>query len=403
MGCIFAFQISSALFPLIVLKQKKEISVQRFHPWIFSGAIDLIDDTITDGDFVKVVDSRQNFLAYGTFQERGSISVRLVSFNENETPNADFIINKLLIAFALRQQMGLITENNTICRLVHAEGDGLPGLIIDFYNYHFVVQAHSTFAYRNLETIAAAIQQHFGSKVKSIYSKSEETMHSSKAENSFLFGDANNCIAIENGIQYNIDWVTGQKTGFFIDQRENRTLLRSMSEGKRVLNTFSYSGGFSLSASFGGASEVVSLDSSQKALDLAAQNYELNKIKGGHKCIKADALDYVRSEEANGYDIVILDPPAFAKHQKARHNAIQAYKRLNVNALKGIKHNGYLMTFSCSQVIDKYLFQNTITAAAIEAGRNVKILSQMHQPACHPVSIFHNEGEYLKGLLLHVS
>ncbi len=391
------------MYPLIVLKPKKEFSVQRFHPWVFSGAIDLIDDQIKDGDFVQVVDAKHNFLGYGVFQERGSISVRLMSFDKNTVPDADFIQQRLFIAFALREQLGLISENNTICRLVHGEGDGLPGLIIDFYHHHFVIQAHSTYAYQHLEAIASAIHTHFGKGVKSIYSKSEETMHSAEAVDEFIFGSDPSCIALENGIKYNIDWITGQKTGFFIDQRENRSLLRSMSEGKRVLNTFSYSGGFSLSASYGGASEVVSLDSSQKALDLAEENYAINQVGGNHKCINADALDYVKSSEANGYDIVVLDPPAFAKHQKARHNAIQAYKRLNVNALKGIKHNGYLMTFSCSQVIDKYLFQNTITAAAIEAKRNVKILTQMHQPACHPINIFHPEGEYLKGLLLHVS
>lgn len=363
----------------------------------------MIDDQIKDGDFVQVVDTKHQFLGYGVFQERGSISVRLLSFNEKEVPDASFIHDRLLLSFALREQMGLITENNTICRLVHGEGDGLPGLIIDFYNYHFVIQAHSTYAYRNLDVIGSAIQAHFGKKVKSIYSKSEETMHSAEAKDEFIFGSDANCVALENGIKYNVDWITGQKTGFFIDQRENRSLLRSMSDGKRVLNTFSYSGGFSLSASFGGATEVVSLDSSQKALDLAEENYAINSVGGKHKCIQADALDYVKSSEANGYDIVILDPPAFAKHKSAKHNAIQAYKRLNVNALKGIKHNGYLMTFSCSQVIDKYLFQNTITAAAIESGRNVKILTQMHQPACHPINIFHPEGEYLKGLLLHVS
>lgn len=391
------------MYPLIVLKPKKEFSVQRFHPWVFSGAIDLIDDQIKDGDFVQVVDHKHNFLAYGVFQERGSISVRLMSFDQNTVPDTDFIQQRLYIAFALRQQMGLITDHNTICRLVHGEGDGLPGLIIDFYNHHFVIQAHSTYAYQHLNTISDAIHTHFGTRVKSIYSKSEETMHSAKATDEFLFGSDANCIALENGIKYNVDWVTGQKTGFFIDQRENRSLLRSMSEGKRVLNTFSYSGGFSLSSSFGGATEVVSLDSSEKALELAKENYAINSVSGEHRCIHADALDYVKSSEAKGYDIVILDPPAFAKHQKARHNAIQAYKRLNVNALKGIKHNGYLMTFSCSQVIDKYLFQNTITAAAIEAKRNVKIITQMHQPACHPINVFHPEGEYLKGLLLHVS
>lgn len=391
------------MYPLIVLKPKKEFSVQRFHPWVFSGAIDLIDDQIKDGDFVQVVDTKHNFLAYGVYQERGSISVRLMSFDQKVIPDSNYIQQRLFIAFTLRQQMGLIADNNNICRLVHGEGDGLPGLIVDFYNHHFVIQAHSTYAYKQLAVISEAIHTHFGKTVKSIYSKSEETMHSAEATDEFLFGDAENCVAVENGIKYNVDWVTGQKTGFFIDQRENRSLLRSMSEGKRVLNTFSYSGGFSLSASFGGAKEVVSLDSSQKALDLAEQNYALNAGLGKHKCIHADALDYVKSSEANGYDIVVLDPPAFAKHQKARHNAIQAYKRLNVNALKGIKHNGYLMTFSCSQVIDKYLFQNTITAAAIEAKRNVKIVTQMHQPACHPINVFHPEGEYLKGLLLHVS
>lgn len=388
------------MYKEVILKKNKEESILRRHPWIFSGAIDLIDEEIVDGDIVSIYDSRKRFLAIGHFQN-ATIAVRIVSFEEREI-NQKFFTQKLGDAIQLRRNLGLFSSDNSICRLVHGEGDGLPGLIIDFYENVAVVQCHSIGMYHSLSFINKALQKNIAD-LQAVYSKSSDTLHTKEiAQDSFLFGNTNvPHIATERGIRFSIDWITGQKTGFFVDQRENRTLLGNYANGKKVLNTFCYSGGFSLSALHAGAKEVHSLDSSKKAIELTDANIALNKFKGKHKSIVADAMEYLKNLD-NSYDIIILDPPAFAKHRDKRHQAIQGYKRLNEMAIKAIKPGGIIFTFSCSQVVDKYLFTNTVIAAAINSRRNIRILEQLHQPADHPINAFHPEGEYLKGLVIQV-
>jgi 23S rRNA (cytosine1962-C5)-methyltransferase len=388
------------MYKEVILKKNKEESILRRHPWIFSGAIDLIDEEIVDGDIVSIYDSRKRFLAIGHFQN-ATIAARIVSFEEREI-NQKFFTQKLGDAIQLRRNLGLFSSDNSICRLVHGEGDGLPGLIIDFYENVAVVQCHSIGMYHSLSFINKALQKNIAD-LQAVYSKSSDTLHTKEiAQDSFLFGNTNvPHIATERGIRFSIDWITGQKTGFFIDQRENRTLLGNYANGKKILNTFCYSGGFSLSALHAGAKEVHSLDSSKKAIDLTDANIALNKFKGKHKSIVADAMEYLKNLD-NSYDIIILDPPAFAKHRDKRHQAIQGYKRLNEMAIKAIKPGGIIFTFSCSQVVDKYLFTNTVIAAAINSRRNIRILEQLHQPADHPINAFHPEGEYLKGLVIQV-
>jgi 23S rRNA (cytosine1962-C5)-methyltransferase len=388
------------MYKEVILKKNKEESILRRHPWIFSGAIDLIDEEIVDGDIVSVYDSRKRFLAIGHFQN-ATIAVRIVSFEEREI-NQKFFTQKIGDAIQLRRNLGLFSSDNSICRLVHGEGDGLPGLIIDFYENVAVVQCHSIGMYHSLSFINKALQKNIAD-LQAVYSKSSDTLHTKEiAQDSFLFGNTNvPHIATERGIRFSIDWITGQKTGFFIDQRENRTLLGNYANGKKILNTFCYSGGFSLSALHSGAKEVHSLDSSKKAIELTDANIALNKFKGKHKSIVADAMEYLKNLD-NSYDIIILDPPAFAKHRDKRHQAIQGYKRLNEMAIKAIKPGGIIFTFSCSQVVDKYLFTNTVIAAAINSRRNIRILEQLHQPADHPINAFHPEGEYLKGLVIQV-
>jgi 23S rRNA (cytosine1962-C5)-methyltransferase len=388
------------MYKEVILKKNKEESILRRHPWIFSGAIDLIDEEIVDGDIVSIYDSRKRFLAIGHFQN-ATIAVRIVSFEEREI-NQKFFTQKLGDAIQLRRNLGLFSSDNSICRLVHGEGDGLPGLIIDFYENVAVVQCHSIGMYHSLSFINKALQKNIAD-LQAVYSKSSDTLHTKEiAQDSFLFGNTNvPHIATERGIRLSIDWITGQKTGFFVDQRENRTLLGNYANGKKILNTFCYSGGFSLSALHAGAKEVHSLDSSKKAIDLTDANIALNKFKGKHKSIVADAMEYLKNLD-NSYDIIILDPPAFAKHRDKRHQAIQGYKRLNEMAIKAIKPGGIIFTFSCSQVVDKYLFTNTVIAAAINSRRNIRILEQLHQPADHPINAFHPEGEYLKGLVIQV-
>jgi 23S rRNA (cytosine1962-C5)-methyltransferase len=388
------------MYKEVILKKNKEESILRRHPWIFSGAIDLIDEEIVDGDIVSVYDSRKRFLAIGHFQN-ATIAVRIVSFEEREI-NQKFYSQKIGDAIQLRRNLGLFSTDNSICRLVHGEGDGLPGLIIDFYENVAVVQCHSIGMYHSLSFINKALQKNIAD-LQAVYSKSSDTIHSKEiAQDSFLYGNTNvPHIATERGIRFSIDWITGQKTGFFVDQRENRTLLGNYAKGKKILNTFCYSGGFSLSALYSGAKEVHSLDSSKKAIDLTDANISLNKFKGKHKSIVADAMEYLKNID-NSYDIIVLDPPAFAKHRDKRHQAIQGYKRLNEMAIKAIKPGGIIFTFSCSQVVDKYLFTNTVIAAAINSRRNIRILEQLHQPADHPINAFHPEGEYLKGLVIQV-
>jgi 23S rRNA (cytosine1962-C5)-methyltransferase len=369
---------------------------------VFSGAIDLIDDEISDGDIVSVFDSKNRFLASGHFQN-ATIAVRILTFEELEL-NQIFYNNVLSEAIELRKTLGLFSKENTICRILHGEGDGLPGLIIDYYNGVAVIQCHSIGMYQSIEFISIALQTVFGKSLKAIYSKSSETLHNkSDIVDGYIYGTCKTPHkGKENGITFSIDWITGQKTGFFIDQRENRKLLSKYAQNKKILNTFCYSGGFSLFALKAGAKEVHSLDSSKKAIELTEQNVTLNKLEDNHVSIVADAMEFMKTVD-NSFDVIILDPPAFAKHRDKRHQAIQGYKRLNEMAIRSIRPGGIIFTFSCSQVVDKNLFTHTVIAAAISSGRKIRILEQLHQPADHPINAFHPEGEYLKGLVIQVS
>lgn len=391
-------------YPQLFLKSKKDQSVRRFHPWVFSGAIKHIEGSPAPGDVVAVHANKGQFLGLGHYSD-GSIAVRLFAFEEVE-PDVEFFIEKLQRAAGLREAIGLLNSTTTTCyRLVHGEGDGLPGLIVDIYGDTAVIQAHSIGMHNFRDALAEAIVQIFEGRIKQVYDKSNETLRKSggSSENGYLLGEGDGFATVkEHGHDFEINWITGQKTGFFIDQRENRQLLGQIAKDKVILNTFCYSGGFSIYALQQGAKEVHSLDSSQKALDLVTRNLEINKLQDSpHENIKADAIEHLK-ELPGAYDVIVLDPPAFAKHKSARHNAIQGYKRLNANAIRQIKPGGLIFTFSCSQAVDKSLFNHTITAAAIAEGRKVKILHQLHQPADHPVNIFHPEGEYLKGLVIRV-
>jgi 23S rRNA (cytosine1962-C5)-methyltransferase len=386
----------------IRIKKAKLASLERKHPWVFSGAIASSTEHIKEGEIVKVLTEKGDFLAIGHFQP-STIAVRVLSF-ENENIDLNFFIKRIQNAFDLRLKLNLLTNDNDIFRLIHGEGDSLPGLIVDFYNEVAVVQCHSFGMYQALELISNALQSVLKNELKAIYSKSSDTLNERyQPEDKYLFGECDvPHIALENGIKYNINWITGQKTGFFIDQRENRSLIRKYAKNKTVLNTFCYSGGFSLAAIQGGATIAHSLDSSKKAIELTEENVKLNNMNEKHQSILADTMHYIK-ELPEEYDIIVLDPPAFAKHRDKRHQAVQGYKRLNEHAIRQIKPGGLLFTFSCSQVVDKFLFTNTIIAAAIETGRQVRIIEQLHQPADHPISAFHPEGEYLKGLVLEVN
>lgn len=386
----------------IIIKRGKESSIERGHPWIFSGAIHNISGQPKNGDVVDVYAGDKQFLARGHYQQ-GTISVRILTRSAEEKIDQDFWNERLRLAIELRKKLGLFRDGNSICRLVHGEGDMLPGLIVDWFNGVAVVQCHSLGMYHALMFIKNALIQNLGEQIKAVYSKSAETLTAeSGAENGYIYGDCETpYIAEEYGHRFSIDWITGQKTGFFIDQRENRRLLAQYAMGKTILNAFCYSGGFSVSALKAGAAQVDSLDSSAKAIQLTEENIRLNGLEENHQSIIADAMQHIKQLDKN-YDIIILDPPAFAKHRDARHKAVQGYKRLNAHAMKYIKPGGILFTFSCSQVVDKALFNNTIIAAAIESGRQVRILEQLHQPADHPIHAFHPEGEYLKGLVLEV-
>lgn len=383
------------------LHKSKQGSIQRFHPWVFSGAIHTDTSNIEEGEIVDICDHRNHFIARGHFQP-STIAFRVLSFVERPI-DQDFFNEKLEAAITLRRSLNLFNPQNSILRLVHGEGDSLPGLIIDFYAGVSVIQCHSIGMYQNVELISHALQHVLGKEIIAIYSKSSDTLPARlEVENKYLFGSAKTPhIAIENGIKYQIDWINGQKTGFFIDQRENRSLVRKYAKGKKVLNTFCYSGGFSLAALAGEATLAHSLDSSKKAIELTEANVVLNEMGKNHQSIVADTMEYIK-ELPEAYDIIILDPPAFAKHKDKRHKAIQGYKRLNAHAIRQIKSGGLIFTYSCSQVVDKYLFTNTVIAAAIESGRKVRILEQLHQPADHPINAFHPEGEYLKGLVIQV-
>jgi len=391
------------MYPKIYLKKGKEISLKRRHHWVFSGAIQEKPEDLNNGDLVTVVSHKDSFLGIGHFQN-GSIMVRMISFEEVEI-NADFWNEMILRAYTMRKHLGLTDNPHTnVYRLVHGEGDLLPGLIIDYYNGTAVIQTHTIGMFNHIEEIAAALRKVYGDQLKAVYDKSAETLSKNlvQTENRLIYGEPQTNLVLENGSQYEIDWETGQKTGFFIDQRANRKLFGEYSKGKKVLNTFCYSGGFSIAALNEGAKEVHSVDISEKAIILTDKNVALNPDhKGDHKSVIADVVKYIREIDFD-FDVIVLDPPAFAKNVKSRHNAVQAYKRLNAEALKHIKPGGILFTFSCSQVVDKQMFTSTVTAAAIEVGRKVKILHYLSQPADHPINIFHTETEYLKGLVLYV-
>jgi len=391
----------------IVITKGKENAIERKHPWIFSGAINrIISDTgeaPEEGELVEVVNYENKFLALGYFSD-STIAIRIISFEEQKI-GQNFWNQKIKSAFNVRTSLGLTdNENTNIYRLMHAEGDGISGLVIDFYNGTAVIQAHSLGVYQAIEQISKALQKVYGEKLVAVYSKSAESLAKQTdkvVENGYLYQNGEpSKLGLENGNQFNLDWIDGQKTGFFLDQRENRALIAKYSKGKKVLNTFCYSGGFSIYALKAGAKEVHSVDSSQKAIDLTDANVKLNNCKK-HTSFTSDTLDYLK-ENSTDYDVIILDPPAYAKNKKAKHNAIQGYKRLNLMALKQIKPGGILFTFSCSQVVNRKLFYDTITAAAIESGRNIRVLEHLSQPADHPVNIYHPEGEYLKGLVLFV-
>lgn len=388
----------------IQLKKGKAESLNRFHPWIFSGAILKKDDDIEEGEVVKVYTYDKRFIALGHYQI-GSIAVRVLSFSDTEI-SLSFWVSRLQSAFNMRKAIGLadLSDNNTF-RLVHGEGDNLPGLIIDCYGTTAVMQAHSVGMHRQRHEICEALKQIMGNRIESVYYKSETTLPYKAdlgQENEFLLGASKDDVALENGLKFHVDWLKGQKTGFFIDQRENRCLLEKYAQGRSVLNMFCYTGGFSVYAMRGGAKLVHSVDSSAKAIELTNANIQMNFPNDErHASFCDDAFKFLDSHDAQ-YDLMVLDPPAFAKHRGALRNALKGYTRLNLKGFERIKPGGILFTFSCSQVVTKDNFRNAVFTAAAQAGRNVRILHQLHQPADHPVNIYHPEGEYLKGLVLYV-
>jgi 23S rRNA (cytosine1962-C5)-methyltransferase len=389
----------------VYLKLGKEESLKRFHPWVFSGAIARVEGEPEEGEVVDVYTSQKEFIACGHFQV-GSIAVRVLSFRQ-ETIDHAFWVRRLEVAKDLRRALGLIgnPQNNTY-RLVHGEGDNLPGLIIDVYDHTAVMQAHSAGMHVYRMEIADALSEVMGDVIQNIYYKSETTLPFKAdllaTENGFIKGGSPENIAMENGLKFHVDWLKGQKTGFFVDQRENRHLLEHYAKGRNVLNMFCYTGGFSFYAMRGGANLVHSVDSSAKAIDLTNENVELNfPGDARHQAFAEDAFKFL-DRMGDQYDLIILDPPAFAKHRDALRNALRGYTKLNAKAFEKIRPGGILFTFSCSQVVNKQDFRNAVFTAAAQSGRSVRILHQLTQPGDHPVNIYHPEGEYLKGLVLYV-
>lgn len=392
------------MYKSIYLKKGKDESLRRFHPWVFSGAISHVDDGIEEGDTVRVINHDGEFIGVGHFQI-GSIAVRMLSFEDIDI-DAAFWKKRLASALKMRQNI-CIADNpaNNTYRLVHGEGDNLPGLVIDCYGKTAVMQAHSVGMHVSRNDIARQLVDVMGGRIENVFYKSETTLPYKAGlgqENGFIIGGCDDNIAVENGLKFHVDWLKGQKTGFFVDQRENRLLLEKYSKGKSVLNMFCYTGGFSFYAMRGQAKLVHSVDSSAKAIELTNANVALNfPGDSRHEAFCEDAFKFL--DAADGiYDLIVLDPPAFAKHRAALHNALKGYTRLNVKALERIKRGGILFTFSCSQVVTKDNFRNAVFTAAALAKRNVRILHQLHQPADHPINIYHPEGEYLKGLVLYV-
>ena len=388
------------MYKSVYLKKGKEESLKRFHPWVFSGAIHHADDP-KDGDTVRVLSSDGQFLGVGHFQ-MGSIAVRILSFSDVNIDD-DFWTARLKTAWQLRQALGLMREDNDAFRLVHGEGDRLPGLIIDCYGDTAVMQAHSIGMHAERLRIADTLVKCSEGYIKNVYYKSETTLpFMDGMANGFIIGSTDKNVATENGLMFYVDWLKGQKTGFFVDQRDNRSLLEHYAAGRRVLNMFCYTGGFSFYAMRGGAECVHSVDSSAKAIELTVKNVKLNCADDErHQAFCQDAFKFLENM-SDEYDLIVLDPPAFAKHRGALHNALKGYTRLNVKAFEKIRRGGVLFTFSCSQVVTKEHFRNAVFTAAAQAGRKVSILHQLHQPADHPINIYHPEGEYLKGLVLYV-
>lgn len=391
-------------YKTIVLKRGKADSLRRFHPWVFSGAIQTLPDDLREGEIVRVEDASSQFLAVGHYQI-GSIAIRILSFEDVVVDDA-FWDERLSEALMLRRALNLLRADNNIFRLVHGEGDRLPGLIVDIYGETAVMQAHSVGMHYARHQIAQSLQRILGKSVMQVYYKSETTLpykaNLEELDGPLLGNVSNNNVAVENDLHFHIDWLRGQKTGFFIDQRENRLLLQHYSNKRYVLNMFCYTGGFSVYALRGGAQEVVSVDSSAKAIDLTNANVALNYPNcDHHKAYAEDAFKFLDKAD-DTYDLIVLDPPAFAKHKEAVRNALKGYTRLNLQAMRKIKCGGILFTFSCSQAISKDQFRLAVFTAAAQSGRYVRILHQLHQPADHPVNIYHPEGEYLKGLVLEI-
>lgn len=392
------------MYKQIFLKRGKEESLKRFHPWIFSGAIHHMDEGIEEGETVRVITAAGEFIGVGHYQI-GSIAVRVLSFEDIEI-NTDFWCERLQSALDVRIGVGIAdSPTNNTYRLVHGEGDYLPGLVIDCYGSTAVMQAHSVGMHVCRNEICQALVQVMGDRIANVYYKSETTLPYKAdlhQENGFLVGGDTSNVAMENGLKFHIDWLRGQKTGFFVDQRENRSLLEQYAKGKSMLNMFCYTGGFSVYAMRGDAKQVHSVDSSAKAIELTNDNVALNfPGDARHEAFCEDAFKYL-DEHDQQYDLIVLDPPAFAKHRAALRNALKGYTRLNVKGLQRIKKGGILFTFSCSQVVTKDNFRNAVFTAAAQVGRKVRILHQLHQPADHPINIYHPEGEYLKGLVLYV-
>lgn len=391
-------------YKTIVLKRGKADSLRRFHPWVFSGAIQTLPDDLKEGEIVRVEDASSQFLAVGHYQI-GSIAIRILSF-EDIVVDDTFWDERLSEALMLRRALNLLRADNNIFRLVHGEGDRLPGLIVDIYGETAVMQAHSVGMHYARHQIAKSLQRILGKSVTQVYYKSETTLpykaNLEELDGPLLGNASNNNVAVENDLRFHIDWLRGQKTGFFIDQRENRLLLQHYSNKRYVLNMFCYTGGFSVYALRGGAQEVVSVDSSAKAIDLTNANVALNYPNcDHHKAYAEDAFKFLDKAD-DTYDLIVLDPPAFAKHKEAVRNALKGYTRLNLQAMRKIRRGGILFTFSCSQAISKDQFRLAVFTAAAQSGRYVRILHQLHQPADHPVNIYHPEGEYLKGLVLEI-
>lgn len=392
-------------YPAIKLKRGRDESLRRFHPWVFSGAVASLPSGLDEGDVVEVHSAEGDMIGIGHYQI-GSIVVRMLRFGSSEPIDADFFTRRITEAFNLRRSLKLIREDNNAYRLVHGEGDFLPGLVVDIYGDTAVVQAHSPGMHFCRDIIARTLTEIPELNVANVYYKSETTLPYKARldpQNDYIIGSYSGSVAVENGLQFNIDWLRGQKTGFFVDQRENRSLLEHFTAGRRVLNMFCYTGGFSVYAMRGGASLVHSVDSSAKAVELTRANVEMNfPDDDRHTAYAEDAFKFLGEMQRNAYDLIVLDPPAFAKHRSALRNALIGYRRINAAAFEKIAPGGILFTFSCSQAVSREQFRLAVFTAAAQSGRKVRILHQLTQPADHPISIYHPEGEYLKGLILSV-